>query len=152
MCSSDLLASRQEALFAALPRQVARAKAHASYFAMVLANVDASAVTSPEALAKLPVTRKSDLKALQTEAPPLGGLNATPPGRMARLFMSPGPIFEPEGRRPDAWRFARPLYAAGFRAGDIVHNTFSYHFTPAGAMAETGAHADRKSTRLNSSH
>lgn len=134
-------AAREEALLAALPRQIARAKAHATHFATLLADVDASAVSSREALARLPVTRKAELKALQTAAPPFGGLNATPAGGMARLFMSPGPIFEPEGRRADAWRFGRPMFAAGFRPGDIVHNTFSYHFTPAGAMAETGAHA-----------
>src|SRR6266478_5928881 len=72
---------------------------------------------------------------------PFGGLNATPPRELARLFMSPGPIFEPGGYGPDWWGAARALFAAGFRRGDIVLNTFSYHLTPAGAMFESGAHA-----------
>jgi phenylacetate-CoA ligase len=89
----------------------------------------------------LPVLRKSDLLELQKANPPLGGLNATPIDRLARLFMSPGPIFEPEGHGSDAYRFARALFAAGFRKGELVHNTFAYHLTPAGRIAESGAHA-----------
>jgi len=78
---------------------------------------------------------------LQTGAPPFGGLGATPVSDLARVFGSPGPIFEPESHRDDYWRIARALYAAGFRRGDLVHNAFSYHFSPAGSMIETGAHA-----------
>ena len=55
--------------------------------------------------------------------------------------MSPGPIYDPEGRQRDYWRFARALFAAGFRAGDLIHNCFAYHLTPAGSMLETGAQA-----------
>lgn len=133
--------AREAALFGALPRQLAHAKRNAPYYARVLAEVDASAVTSREALAALPVTRKATLKELQAADAPFGGLAATPTGRLARVFMSPGPIFEPEGRRADYWRMARPLFAAGFRAGDLVHNTFSYHLTPAGALSESGCAA-----------
>ena len=133
--------AREESLLEALPRQVAHAKSKSTYAAKLLAAVDASAVTSREALAALPVTRKSSLAALQANAAPFGGLEATPIGALARVFMSPGPLFEPEGRRGDYWRMARPLFAAGFRPGDLVHNTFSYHLTPAGSMLETGAHA-----------
>jgi phenylacetate-CoA ligase len=60
---------------------------------------------------------------------------------MPRVFASPGTIYEPEGTRPDYWRMARTMFAAGFRPGELIHNCFSYHFTPAGSMMETGAHA-----------
>jgi phenylacetate-CoA ligase len=133
--------ARERALMAALPQQVAHAKRHAPYFAALFGDIEPHAVASRDALAALPVTRKSRLIALQKEAPPFGGLAATAPGGLARLFMSPGPIYDPEGRRPDYWRMARALFAAGFRAGDIIHNCFSYHLTPAGSMMETGAQA-----------
>ncbi len=132
---------RERALMAALPRQLGHAKANAPAFARILAGVDPREITSRKALAQLPVTRKSDLKALQQAAPPFGGLAATAPGQLARLYMSPGPIFDPEGRGADWWRMARPLFAAGIRPGDVVQNCFSYHFTPAASMLECGAHA-----------
>ena len=131
--------ARERALLTALPAQVAHARAQAPGFARILAGVEPAGVTSRAALAQLPVTRKSDLLALQQAAPPFGGLNATPSGKLARIFMSPGPIFDPEGRREDYWRMARPLFAAGFRAGDVIHNCFAYHLTPAGSMLEGGA-------------
>jgi len=132
---------RERALLAALPRQLVHAKTHAPAFARILAGIDAAAVTSRAALARLPVTRKSELLELQMAARPFGGFAALARGEAARMFASPGPIYELESRRPDHWRLARSLFAAGFRAGDLVHNTFSYHFTPAGSMLETGAHA-----------
>lgn len=132
---------RARAQLAALPRQLAHAKQKSAAFAARLADVDPAAVTTRKALAQLPVTRKSDLLELQRAARPFGGLAATGWGAIARVFASPGPIYEPEGRAADWWRLARPLYAAGFRAGDLVHNCFSYHLTPAGSMLETGAHA-----------
>ncbi|HEY5898089.1 MAG TPA: AMP-binding protein [Burkholderiales bacterium] len=131
--------AREKALMGALPGLVAHAKRRAPGFARVLAEVDPRKVKSREALARLPVTRKSDLGTLQKEMPPLGGLNATPIEKMGKLFMSPGPIFEPEGRGKDWWRTARGLFAGGFRAGDRVLNSFAYHFTPAGSMLESGA-------------
>jgi len=106
----------------------------------VLEGIASRDVTSRATLAALPLTRKSDLIELQRAAPPFGGLNATPPARLARIFMSPGPIFDPEGAAPDYWRTARALYAAGFRAGQVALNCFSYHLTPAGSMFETGLH------------
>ena len=130
---------RERALFAALPAQIAHAKTQAEYFARLLTDVDPASITSRAALAALPVTRKSDLMALQKKQLPFGGLNAIPPGKLARLFVSPGPIYDVEGRAADYWRTARAMFAAGFRGGDIVHNTFSYHLTPAGSMFETGA-------------
>ncbi len=124
---------------AALPKLIAHAKRRAPGFGRILAQADAGKINSRRALATLPVTRKSDLGELQVLQRPLGGLNATPVARLAKIFMSPGPIYEPEGRGKDWWRTARALYAGGFRAGDLVANTFAYHFTPAGSMLESGA-------------
>ena len=132
-------AEREAALMAALATQVAHAQAHAPGFAASLAGIDAASINTRAALATLPLTRKGDLKDLQRANLPLGGLNATPLRQLARIFMSPGPIYDPEGRRADYWRSARQLYAAGFRAGELVHNSFSYHLTPAGSMFESGA-------------
>ncbi len=106
-----------------------------------LAGIDPQAITSRTALAKLPILRKSNLPALQKNAPPFGGLNVVAPGKARRLLMSPGPIFEPEGQSEDFAGAARALFAAGVRSGDIVHNSFSYHLTPGGWMLEGGAHA-----------
>jgi phenylacetate-CoA ligase len=129
---------REKALMAALPKLVAHAKKNAPGFARILKDVRPDRINSRKALAALPVTRKSDLGALQKEMPPLGGLNATPVEKLAKLFVSPGPIFDPEGCGPNWWRSARGLFAGGFRAGDRVINTFAYHFTPAGSMLESG--------------
>jgi len=133
--------ARERALFQALPGQIRHAKSTAPYFANLLKDVDPDRVTGRAALALLPVTRKSALVELQKKDPPLGGLTAVRPNRLARIFQSPGPTYDAEGYGRDWWRLARALYAAGFRAGDILHNTFSYHFTPAGVMLEEGAHA-----------
>ena len=124
-----------------LPKLIAHAKRRAPGFARILADVDPYKVKNRPALAKLPVTRKSDLSTLQRETPPLGGLNATPVEKLAKLYISPGPIYDAEGRGKDWWRTARGLFAGGFRAGDRVINTFAYHFTPAGSMLEAGAAA-----------
>ncbi|TMH61333.1 MAG: phenylacetate--CoA ligase [Betaproteobacteria bacterium] len=124
---------------AALPRHIAHAKKNAPGFARILKDVRPQSITSRKALATLPVTRKSDLGVLQKELPPLGGLNATPVEKLAKLFLSPGPIYDPEGRGTNWWRSARGLFAGGFRAGDRVINTFAYYFTPAGSMLESGA-------------
>jgi phenylacetate-CoA ligase len=130
--------AREEA--AALPGIVARAMT-APGWAKHLAGIDAKSVTSRAALAKLSVLRKSDLAALQKEHPPFGGLNVAPANRAKRLLMSPGPIFEPEGDGVDWWGAARACFAAGFRLGDIVHNSFAYHLTPGGFILESGAQA-----------
>jgi phenylacetate-CoA ligase len=132
-------AEREKALLAALPAQIAHAKKHAPGFSRILADIDPEAVDSRAALARLPLTRKSDLADLQKQQPPLGGLNATPLNKLAKIFVSPGPVYEPQGASPNWWRSARALFAAGFRAGDLVINTFAYHFTPAGSMMESGA-------------
>ena len=110
-------------------------------WAAQLADIDPHAVTSRAELAKLPVLRKSELVTRQKEIPPFGGFNVTAPAQLRRLLMSPGPIFEPQGKGKDFWGAARALFAAGFRSGDVVHNSFSYHLTPGGFMMESGAHA-----------
>jgi len=130
---------REAQLMAELPRLLAHAKRRAPGFARILQNIDPRKIKTRAALAQVPVTRKSDLATLQKERPPLGGLNATPVEKLGKLFVSPGPIYDAEGRGKDWWRTARGLFAAGFRAGDRVMNTFAYHFTPAGSMLESGA-------------
>src|SRR5436190_8215054 len=132
-------AAREQDLFARLPAQIARAMS-APGWAKHLAGLDSKSVASRAALAKLPVLRKSALLGLQKETPPFGGFNVTPPGKAKRLFMSPGPIFEPEGRIGD-YNASRALFATGIRAGDVVHNCFSYHLTPGAFILEAGAHA-----------
>jgi phenylacetate-CoA ligase len=132
---------RERAQFGALPARVALAKSHTQAYARLLAAFDPAAITTRAALAQLPVTRKSELLELQRAQRPFGGFAGARWRDGRRVFMSPGPLYEPEGREPDYWRLARPLFAAGFRAGDLVHNCFSYHLTPAGAMLETGAQA-----------
>ena len=143
-------AVREAALMAALPEQVAHAQAHAPAFAEILQGVDAHAITSRDALARLPVTRKHELLARQQAAREagasagdvFGGFSALRFGaQMPQVFASPGTIYEPGGTRRDYWRMARAMFAAGFRGGELIHNSFSYHFVPAGSMMETGAHA-----------
>ena len=138
-------AEREAALLAALPQQVAHAQKNSPAFAKSLAGVDAKSVNTREALAKLPVIRKYELLAqqqAQRASNVFGGFAAIGFGKaMPRVFASPGTIYEPEGARADYWRMARAVYAAGFRSGELIHNCFSYHFTPAGSMMETGAHA-----------
>ena len=138
-------AKRETALLQALPAQIAYAQKHASAWAIILQGVDAASVNSRTALAQLPVTRKYELLERQQAErvnDVFGGFSALRFGNnMPRVFASPGPIYEPEGVGKDYWRMARSLYAAGFRTGELIHNCFSYHFTPAGSMMESGAHA-----------
>ena len=140
-------ADREAALMAALPLQVDHAQQRTPAFSYILQGVDAAGVTSRAALARLPVTRKYELLERQQAArlsggDALGGFSALRYGAgMPHVFASPGTIYEPEGTRKDYWRMARALHAAGFRAGQLIHNSFSYHFVPAGSMMESGAHA-----------
>src|SRR5882757_8887294 len=134
-------AEREKALMQALPAQIAHAKANAPFFAGWLKDVDPAAVTSRAALAKLPVLRKSMLGEVQKKNPPMGGLIAVPMSKVRHVFMSPGPIFEVDTDEPDYFRAARAMFAGGFRPGDVVYNTFSYHLTPAGIMMESSLKA-----------
>ncbi len=132
---------RERELIAAVAAQVAHAREKAPAYAERLAEVDPAAIDSAEAIARLPLTRKLELLDKQREHPPLGGFCAVSGPELAWLFASPGPIYEPGTLRPDFWRFGRALFAAGFRRGDLLHNCFSYHLTPAGIMVDSGAHA-----------
>ena len=140
-------AARESALLAALPWQIAHAQKNAPAFAEILKDINAADITSRNALAKLPVIRKYKLLEKQKASRAaggsvFGGFSAVSYGQqMPRVFSSPGPLYEPEGSRPDYWRMARAIAAAGFQSGELIHNCFSYHFTPAGSMMETGAHA-----------
>ena len=132
---------RELAQFNLLPDLIRNAMAAAPGWAEHLKGIDPRAVNSREALATVPVLRKSALHALQARRPPFGGFVTSPASEVARVFMSPGPIFEPEGRGADWWRAARALHAAGIRKGDVVHNTFAYHLTPGGWILDSGARA-----------
>ena len=140
-------AVREAALLAALPGQIAHAQKNAPAFAEILKDIHAADITSRGALAKLPVIRKYELLEKQKASRAaggnvFGGFSAVSYGsKMPRVFSSPGPLYEPEGSRADYWRMARAIAAAGFQSGELIHNCFSYHFTPAGSMMETGAHA-----------
>ena len=145
--------AREAALMAALSAQVAHAKASSPAQAERLRQVDPASVTSRQALAALPVLRKGELLQAQMAAreagggDPFAGFSASGwnglryPRPAKRVFQSPGPLYEPQGHHPDTWRMGRALFAAGFRQGDLIHNSFSYHLTPAGAMMEEGAFA-----------
>ena len=140
-------ADREAALLAALPAQIAHAQKNAPAFAEILKDIRAADITTRAALAKLPVIRKYELLEKQKASRAaggsvFGGFSAVSYGQqMPRVFSSPGPLYEPEGSRTDYWRMARAIAAAGFQSGELIHNCFSYHFTPAGSMMETGAHA-----------
>ena len=132
---------REDAQFEALRDQIASAKIRSPAWGRILSGIEAEDITSRDALARIPVTGKTDLMELQKVNRPLGGLTTRPPGEMSWVFSSPGPIYEPGIQRRDYWRMGRALYAAGIRPGEIVYNTFAYHLTPAGHMMEAGAHA-----------
>lgn len=135
---------REASFLSELPGQIAWAKDNAPAYAKLYADVQPGSIDSLAALAKLPVVRKYELLEQQQKTrgtDPFGGFASVVYGAgMKRIFASPGTIYEPEGHRPDYWRVARALFAAGFRPGELVHNSFSYHFTPAGSIMETGAH------------
>ena len=142
--------AREAALMAALPAQIAQAQKNSAALAEILQGVDAAQVTSRAALARLPVTRKYELLArqqAQRAQDPFGGFSTigwkglVRTSGVRRVYQSPGPIYEPEGHAPDYWRAARAMAAAGFQAGDLVHNCFSYHLTPGAWIMESGAHA-----------
>jgi phenylacetate-CoA ligase len=142
--------AREAALMAALPSQIAHAQKNSAALAEILQGIDAAQVSSRAALAQLPVTRKYELLArqqAQRAQDPFGGFSSigwkgmVRSAGVRRVYQSPGPIYEPEGHAPDYWRAARAMAAAGFEAGDLVHNCFSYHLTPGAWIMESGAHA-----------
>lgn len=132
---------RERDLMAALPEQIRHAKSKAEGWSKRLSGVDADAVASRDALADIPVLRKPKLMSLQQDQPPFGNLTATPASSMTRVYMSPGPVYEPEGAGPDWWRVGRALFAAGVRPGDRVQNCFAFNFTPGGWIMDSGIRA-----------
>ena len=132
---------RQQALIQSISTQIAHAKNKAPIYKTLLDDVDPDEITDIAAIANLPITRKSELIEQQQKSHPFGGYAAIAAPELAHIFASPGPIYEPGSNRHDYWRFARTLYAAGFRPGDLIQNCFSYHFTPAGSMVDSGARA-----------
>jgi phenylacetate-CoA ligase len=132
---------RQQALIQAVSAQVGHAKNKAPAYKTLLADIDPGEINDIAAIARLPITRKSELIEQQQKYHPFGGYAAIKAPELAHVFASPGPIYEPGSNRHDYWRFARTMYAAGFRSGDLIQNCFSYHFTPAGSMVDSGAHA-----------
>lgn len=138
-------AEREAAQMAALPAQIRHAQQHSPALSRLLKDVQAEHIHSRQALAGVPVTRKHELLELQKAARPtdsFGGFATVVRGpQMPRIFASPGPIYEPDVAARDYWRIGRAMHAAGFRAGELVHNAFSYHMTPGAFMMESGAHA-----------
>ncbi len=134
-------AAREAALFAALPGHLEWAVKGAPAVAAQLSGIDPCGVGGRAALATIPVLRKSELIERQRADMPLGGLATVGMAGFAHLFSSPGPIYVPQSLRPDHWGIARALHAAGFRSGGLIHNTFSYHFSPGAWIMESGAHA-----------
>ncbi|MGB3423536.1 MAG: AMP-binding protein [Castellaniella sp.] len=146
---------RERDLFARLPGFVHAACERAPAVARQLQGIDPAGLVDRAALARVPVLRKSELLQIQHAARiaregatldaerlrVFGGFATVGWGAARRVYASPGPIYEPEGTRPDYWGFARALHAVGVRPGMLVHNCFSYHFTPAGGMMESAAHA-----------
>ena len=130
---------RERELFKELPDLIKHAKSSSNYFGNILKDLSPKDITNRTFLSGIPVTRKSDLLKLQKDRLPFGGLVSVKPGSLKRIYQSPGPIYDPEGYGEDWWGSARAIYACGFRAGDILHNTFAYHLTPAGSILETGA-------------
>ncbi len=130
---------REQELFSNLPVLIRSAKENASGWADHLKDVEPHNITSRAALSHLPILRKSELAEEQKASPSLGGFSTSNPAALARLFTSPGSIYEPEGHKEDWWRSSRALFAAGFRKGDIIHNAFSYHLTPGGFILDAGA-------------
>ena len=130
---------RQQAQLKAVRTQIAHAKANTTAYAELLDGIDPGDIVDAKSYSKLPLTRKSELIKLQQDNRPLGGFSANNLSQFTHVFASPGPIYEPGFAVTDFWRLARSLYASGFRAGDLVHNSFSYHLTPAGMMLESGA-------------
>nr|WP_319556552.1 AMP-binding protein [uncultured Vibrio sp.] len=132
---------REKSLFQRLPPLIENAKAHSEHYGKLFADLDSSVASSREGLSQLPITRKFDLPNQQQLKPPFGGLNSVVIGQMARVFQSPGPLYEAQTDESDFWRMGRAFHAAGFRRGDLVHNTLSYHFSPGGFIMDGGARA-----------
>jgi len=133
--------TRERRLFDALPGFLEASVAECSGLAAHLNGCNLAAMTSRDALSELPVLRKSTLMDAQQANPPFGGFVRKASLAGTRVFMSPGPVWEPQVGGVDPWQSARALHAAGLRSGDRVHNAFSYHLTPGGFILDEGATA-----------
>src|SRR5271166_2301065 len=125
--------------FEALRARLGALHGRSQALARQLGDLDLGELRSPPDLALIPVLRKSDVAALQRAEPPFGGLAAAPTSAFARLFASPGGIYEPESAGSDPWGAAKAFAASGVSRGEIVVNCFSYHLTPGGRILESGA-------------
>lgn len=132
---------RERALFERLPTLIENAKAHSDHYSKHFADLNPAIANCREGLAQFPITRKFNVPSQQQLKPPFGGLNSVAIGQMARVFQSPGPLYEAQTDESDFWRMGRAFHAAGFRSGDLVHNTLSYHFSPGGFIMDGGARA-----------
>lgn len=133
--------AREESLFQRLPTLIENAKANSEHYAAHFAELEPTLANNREGLTQFPVTRKFNMPNQQQLKPPFGGLNSVAIGQMARVFQSPGPLYEAQTDEMDFWRMGRAFHAAGFSAGDLVHNTLSYHFSPGGFIMDGGARA-----------
>ncbi len=132
---------REELLFQSLPTLIEEAKQYSEHYAKHFADLTPEMANSREGLAQFPITRKFNVPNQQQCKPPFGGLNSVAIGQMARVFQSPGPLYEAQTDESDFWRMGRAFHAAGFRRGDLIHNTLSYHFSPGGFIMDGGARA-----------
>ena len=132
---------RATAQLVALRAQLVHTRNNTRAYAAPFAEIDVEAINDFESFTRIPLTRKSELITLQRELRPFGGYTTQTGTPLSHVFASPGPIYEPGFAMPDFWRFARSLYASGFRSGELVHNCFSYHLTPAGQMFDSAAQA-----------
>ncbi|EPF1752371.1 phenylacetate--CoA ligase family protein [Vibrio alginolyticus] len=132
---------REESLFQRLPTLIENAKSNSEHYAAHFAELEPTLANNREGLAQFPITRKFNVPSQQQLNPPFGGLNSVAIGQMARVFQSPGPLYEAQTDEMDFWRMGRAFHAAGFCEGDLVHNTLSYHFSPGGFIMDGGARA-----------
>ncbi|HHF2936025.1 TPA: phenylacetate--CoA ligase family protein [Vibrio diabolicus] len=135
------LQAREESLFQRLPALIENSKANSEHYSAHFSELDPTLANNREGLAQFPITRKFNVPSQQQLNPPFGGLNSVAIGQMARVFQSPGPLYEAQTDEMDFWRMGRAFHAAGFCAGDLVHNTLSYHFSPGGFIMDGGARA-----------
>jgi len=132
---------REAELFGRLPSHLSGVLKTCSGLRQHLDGVEVAQVTSRDLLQRLPVLRKPELMQAQEANPPFGGFADLSALTGNRVFLSPGPIWEPQGLGADPWQAARALYAAGFRKGDMVHNALAYHMTPGGFILDEGLRA-----------
>ncbi len=133
--------SREGALFRDLRHVLAISKPRVPSLRAQLRGVDVARIATRADLAQIPIMRRADLLALQADAPPFGGANATRLAGLKQAFLGSGPLVSVEGQARDWWGMGRALFAAGLRKGTLVLNCFPYDLVPDGHMVESGAAA-----------